>query len=676
MNRVLRFAFVATCMLLPAALVAATPPSHFPERESAPSEISQTPPTYNDAGLGLTFDAPGPGFWTLEDGTLKVGINECSITITGLDGDPPYEYTVDDGDVGTEPLTGEAGSSVVGPLEVGDFRVWFGTSKSDTSGLDASGLSSSEQAIIFGFGGNDDITGGPGADFLFGLEGLDEITGGAGNDLILCGSGDDEADGQDGDDRIWGEDGDDTLWGRKGGDWLILGDGAGQIAVGGGSTSNPGDNGFDKIWGGSGKDEIYGDEYQVTAHTTGGDDNIWTGGGDDEVHGGPGVDTIYVAEFTATGNDGKIRIYGDGGADVIHLEKNKGIIRGEWESDEFSSAGDDDIKVYDSWESYNISCGMGHDQVYYGGKHADEIYGCGGNDTIDGGEGADRIEGDGGTTGATSPGGDYLYGNDGDESGATAVIDGGDGNDFLWGGLGDDKILGGDGGDTIYGETNLVLGETAGNDTIVGGDGGDTIWGEGGNDTIYGQGGNDTIYGDWVAGSPKYPQEGADKINGGADGDTIHGGGGNDFLAGAGGVDTIYGDNGNDLIWGDDDNDTLYGGDGTGQGDSTGEDEIDGGNGEDKLYGENGDDTLIDRSGTKRDTLSGGAGSDTLDCFDNHLPDPEPGAAPDTVYGDNDLDVFWIDDVDVNDVDWQVETATAATSGLNLSTANKLGENP
>ena len=85
-------------------------------------------------------------------------------------------------------------------------------------------------------------------------------------------------------------------------------------------------------------------------------------------------------------------------------------------------------------------------------------------------------------------------------------------------------------------------------------------------------------------------------------------------------------------------NDTLYGGDGTGLGDSDGDDQIDGGDGQDTLYGENGDDTLIDRSGGYVDTLEGGAGEDTLDCYDNAT------ANFDTVKGDGGDDTFYVDE--------------------------------
>ncbi|SLN40391.1 Hemolysin, chromosomal [Aquimixticola soesokkakensis] len=78
-----------------------------------------------------------------------------------------------------------------------------------------------------------------------------------------------------------------------------------------------------------------------------------------------------------------------------------------------------------------------------------------------------------------------------------------------------------------------------GDDYLDGGAGDDTIYGEGGNDTILGGSGKDILYGgegdDTIsAGS------GTDKVYGGAGNDTIHGGGDNDVLEGGAGADTFY----------------------------------------------------------------------------------------------------------------------------------------
>jgi Ca2+-binding RTX toxin-like protein len=87
--------------------------------------------------------------------------------------------------------------------------------------------------------------------------------------------------------------------------------------------------------------------------------------------------------------------------------------------------------------------------------------------------------------------------------------------------MGADVIDGGDGDDQLFGQ--------GGADTIVGGLGNDLIHAGSGSDTVSGGGGDDTIYG------------------GGGSGDEIHGNGGNDILR-SGGSGSYFGDAGNDLI--------------------------------------------------------------------------------------------------------------------------------
>jgi hypothetical protein len=58
-----------------------------------------------------------------------------------------------------------------------------------------------------------------------------------------------------------------------------------------------------------------------------------------------------------------------------------------------------------------------------------------------------------------------------------AIIQGGDGNDYLIGGGGDDQIFGEDGHDFLFGRR--------GNDLLDGGPGNDWFWGGGGDDSIF-----------------------------------------------------------------------------------------------------------------------------------------------------------------------------------------------
>ncbi len=145
-----------------------------------------------------------------------------------------------------------------------------------------------------------------------------------------------------------------------------------------------------------------------------------------------------------------------------------------------------------------------------------------------GGDGGDRIK--------------LLKDKDDDAAAASAVsysysgvnIEGGAGDDVLFGHTGSENFLGGDGNDVIY--------AFAGDDTIDAGNQDDYVTAGPGNDTITAGAGNDRV----LAGVGQ---------------DVVHGGAGNDRLLGQDDADTLYGDAGDDVLIGGLGDDTLYGGD-------------------------------------------------------------------------------------------------------------------
>jgi len=163
-----------------------------------------------------------------------------------------------------------------------------------------------------------------------------------------------------------------------------------------------------------------------------------------------------------------------------------------------------------------------------------------------------------------------LYGLDGNDRLATqvagqALLDGGDGDDYLWtdwsvgatwadfhGGPGNDWIQGGasTNPDHVYcGAGNDVVNQNpigpGGDDYISGGKGRDSLHGEGGDDTIYGGGGSDSGKAIAPAGGLTSAKPG---LFGGAGKDYLDGGSGDDLLVGGAGKDTLIGGAGKDVF--------------------------------------------------------------------------------------------------------------------------------
>ena len=181
-------------------------------------------------------------------------------------------------------------------------------------------------------------------------------------------------------------------------------------------------------------------------------------------------------------------------------------------------------------EAENLYGGSDADTLWGGGGN-DSLWGGEGNDTLEGGTGNDRLYGEAGTD--TLQGGDgldILVGGDGSDK-----LDGGAGNDVLIGdGQGDlQSVI----ADTVNAETfrdfldlkspgelesYMAQFETAndGKDTLEGGDGNDLLFGMGGDDILRGGDGNDLLFGG----------SGNDFLDGGEGRDTIYAGDGNDII--------------------------------------------------------------------------------------------------------------------------------------------------
>jgi Ca2+-binding RTX toxin-like protein len=138
---------------------------------------------------------------------------------------------------------------------------------------------------------------------------------------------------------------------------------------------------------------------------------------------------------------------------------------------------------------------------------------------------------------------------------------------------------------------------------VDGGAGNDTIFGSKLSDLLYGVVGNDKILG-LESGDHLYGGDGNDQIFGDY-GSNDAPGSGDDFLYGESGIDQLFGDQGEDTLLGFSGRDVLFGGDGN--------DLLRGMDSEDHSAGGAGDDRMIWNPGDDTDVNEGGAGVDTAE---------------------------------------------------------------
>jgi len=451
---------------------------------------------------------------------------------------------------------------------------------------------------------------------LLARDGDDRISSLGGNDFVDGGYGDDIVHGGDGDDLINGGSGDDELYGDDGNDIII--DTGRLMGLYQNSGAQPTNQQVleELAWVSSGlsfdNSHPYGDYVAaggLTSYFTAGY-GFFTG-----VYGAPVAD--------ATGLLHSLNLYLGQGNLAVNTGGASGLSGFLHPDPNMYPSGDDTINA--GAGSDVVFAGEGND-IIDGGTGNDLLIGGQDNDIIDGGDGDDLIVGDlvhrienvapiglnvsdDGVLEAFS----RFDVSSGAEVNGVDVINGGAGNDRLFGMGGNDRITGGTGNDLIFGDDILINdriyvdnpGNISGDDTLDGGEGDDSIYGGAGGDTLFGGDGNDFLQGDYVSVDPNSFASAHQGI------DTIHGGKGNDEIVGGGEGDTIYGDEGDDIINGDSiqldesfhGNDTIYGG--------LGNDQIAGQGGNDSIQGNEGNDIILGGKGT--DTIDGGDGDDQID---------------------------------------------------------------
>lgn len=464
------------------------------------------------------------------------------------------------------------GSDIPDTLFGGDGNdTLYGNGGADSlsgGGGDDSLIGGSDGDTLSGGAGNDRIEGGIGNDIINGGDGLDSLAGGDGNDVLDGGLGFDTVSGEGGDDEIRvqrSEASTDVIRGGTGADRIVnIAPGAPLVFTGfagtlmgveslwAGASPLYGDSGvnvFDfrlsttssggfvdlrnvtLIDVGNGNDSVLGTNANDTIYGGSGDDSISAGGGSDTVYGGPGNDQIR-------GGAGNDRLFGDDGDDTIHGETGDDLLLGLGGADKlYGLEGSDILDGGDGLAlgiGDTVDGGVGNDTIRVRRSEAefDVILGGTGTDVImNMVAGTDvvmnsmvaltmQIE-------AFSGNNAWLMGNGNintfdlrlNTTGSSSItatnlagINGGDGDDKIYGTKGADTIVGGAGKDSIYGYD--------GADSLAGGDGDDSIEGGTGNDLLLGEAG----------------------------GDTLLGGAGNDSLIGGLGVDRITGGAGNDIF--------------------------------------------------------------------------------------------------------------------------------
>ncbi len=348
------------------------------------------------------------------------------------------------------------------------------------------------------------------------------------------------------------------------------------------------------------------------------------------------------------------------------------------------------IGLYGSEDNDRILAGERNDEVQ-AKAGADRVELGNGDDHAEGGEGSDTLVGGAGQDVLFGEGGDdLLYANaESDPAAALAQgesqppqdgerswLDGGEGDDRLFGDAGADILLGGAGGDLIlggggddhlagddsghevpqylrwlayqvahdvttdangnrlhayrYSTVNDVTRQAGGEDALYGGAGSDWLFGQGGDDYLDGGADADVAFGD----------EGDDTITGGEGddfltGDNLDAAGnpdnpglpgalhGQDYIEGGAGDDRIAGNGGDDVLYGDEGDDEINGDDPVTPAQFHGDDYLDGGDGADTLVGAGGNDEIYGGEGD--DMIAGDGENIAAEFQGNDLLDGEAG---------------------------------------------------
>ena len=445
--------------------------------------------------------------------------------------------------------------------------------------------------------------------------GNDVLVGGAEADQIVALGGDDMVEGLGGDDLLTGGGGDDTLDGGQGNDFARYDQSTmGVVASLVTGTASGADVGFDtlisieNLIGGSGNDLLIGDANANSLNGGDGNDQLDGGAGADALAGGDGSD-IYIVDNV----DDTVFEFISDGIDTVNstvdftLSNNvEQLVLSGAAANGTGNNENNVITAIGGSVAVTLDGGFGNDvltssqtggSTLNGGEGADTLISFGGGNTLQGGLGSDtyfsfgagdiisEAGGDGidtvftstdivvgedieqvivniGATSATSNSLDdnnNFFGNFAGP-GVAVTLDGGGGNDLLFGGDAGDTLIGGEGIDLLFGFEGANI--------LTGGNGNDAYFSSSAEDKIFEDlnGGFDTQFTS-VAGTTTIADNveqlvlftGATKgignenqnflfANSSANGVTLEGLGGDDLFIDSAQSDTIIGGMGNDQI--------------------------------------------------------------------------------------------------------------------------------
>ncbi|NVO29519.1 hypothetical protein HJ526_19030 [Donghicola sp. C2-DW-16] len=244
---------------------------------------------------------------------------------------------------------------------------------------------------------------------------------------------------------------------------------------------------------------LEGGDYKVIGNDLA--NQITGNSGDNLMRGNGGNDTL-------TGGLGNDSLYGGNGDDVILLDEGFDVLSGGNGTDTIligDAAGTVDLAVTtEQWTRYNRDTITGFENVQ-GGAGDDKIYGSNANNLLIGGDGSDRVFGRGGR--------DVMQLDAGDDT-----LNGGNGTDTLT--VLDDRDTTVDLGVSDAQNTGYGLDVVSGFENITGGAGDDAFTGNRKSNQLDGGAGDDALNG----------RDSADTLIGGAGSDTLIGGRGADRL--------------------------------------------------------------------------------------------------------------------------------------------------